>query len=127
MVRMRIKYLRKNKLALLMAGTYSAETYLQEENTLQTELAKLQSEERTSDVVMHEVVKDVVKLSELLRNASAYWSFAKSAEREQIMRVIFSELSLSENTMQFKVKKGFAPFQSRLLVVGDPTGNRTLI
>ena len=127
MVRMRIKYLRENKLGLLMAGTYSAETYLQEENALQSELAKFQSEERTSDATMHEVIKDVVKLSELLKNASAYWSFANSAEREQIMRVIFSELLLSENTLQFKVKKGFKPFETRLLVVGDPTGNRTLI
>lgn len=92
-----------------------------EENRLNDELKKFNVQELASDAAMNEVIKDIVKLSELLRNASAYWSFAKSAEREQIMRVIFSELSLSENTMQFKVKKGFAPFQSRLLVVGDPS------
>lgn len=91
-----------------------------EENRLNDECKKFNIEESASDVAMHGVIKDVVKLLELLKNASAYWSFAKSVEREQIMRVIFSKLSLSENTMQFTVKKGFAPLQSRLLVVGEP-------
>ena len=126
-VRAQVKYLRENKLDLLIAGTYSADTYLEEENRLQAELNTLQLDEQVSDQAMHKVIKDVVKLSELLKNAAAYWSFANSAEREQIMRVIFSELFLSENTLQFKVKKGFMSFQSRLLVMGDSTGSRTPI
>ncbi len=126
-VRAQVKYLRENKLDLLIAGTYSAQTYLEEENRLQAELNTLQIDEQVSDEAMHNVIKDVVKLSELLKNAAAYWSFANSAEREQIMRVIFSELFFSENTLQFKVKKGFMSFQSRLLVEGDPTGSRTLL
>ena len=126
-IREKLKFLHTNKLDLLIAGTYSAESYLEEENRLHGELTKLQREEQTSDEAMHEVIKDIVKISELLKDSAAYWSFAHSHEKEQIMRVIFSELSLSENTLQFKVKKGFVSFQSRLLVEGDPTGNRTLV
>ena len=126
-IREQLKYLHTNKLDLLIAGTYSAESFLEEENRLHTELTALQGEEQTSDQAMHEVIKEIIKLSELLKDAAATWSFANSTEREQIMRVIFSELSLSENTLQYKVKKGFTPFQSRLLVVGDPTGSRTLL
>ena len=65
---------------------------------------------------MHEVIKDIVKISELLKDSAAYWSFANSTEREQIMRVIFSELSLSENTLQFKVKKDLFPFNRDFLL-----------
>lgn len=121
-IREQLKYLHTNKLDLLIAGTYSAESFLEEENRLNAELKDLQGEEQASDEAMHEVIKDVIKLSELIKDGSAYWSFANSQEKEQIMRVIFSELSLSENTLQFKAKKGFIPFQTRLLVVGDPTG-----
>jgi hypothetical protein len=118
-IREKLKFLHTNKLDLLIAGTYSAESYLEEENRLHGELTKLQGEEQTSDEAMHEVIKDIVKISELLKDNAAYWSFANSHEKEQIMRVIFSELSLSENTLQFKVKKGFVSFQTRLLVDGD--------
>ncbi len=126
-IREQLKFLHTNKLDLLMAGTYSAESYLAEENKLNAELKGLQGEEQASDEAMHEVIKDILKLSELIKDGAGYWSYANSQEKEEIMRVIFSELYLSENTLQFKVKKGFIPFETRLLVVGDPTGNRTLL
>ncbi len=126
-IREQLKYLHTNKLDLLIAGTYSAESYLAEENKLNDELKALQGEEQASDEAMHEVIKDILKLSELIKDGAGYWSFANSQEKEEIMRVIFSELYLSENTLQFKVKKGFIPFETRLLVVGDPTENRTLL
>jgi hypothetical protein len=100
-IREKLKFLHTNKLDLLIAGTYSAESYLEEENRLHGELTKLQGEEQTSDEAMHEVIKDIVKISELLKDSAVYWSFANSHEKEQIMRVIFSELLLSENTLQF--------------------------
>lgn len=126
-IREQLKYLHTNKLDLLIAGTYSAESYLAEENKLNDELKALQGEEQASDEAMHEVIKDILKLSELVKNVAPYYQFAKPHEKEQIVRVIFSELSLSQNTLQFKCKKGFECFENRFLAVCDPTGNRTLV
>ncbi len=76
---------------------------------------------------MAETIKDVVKLSELLANAAAIYDLAKPQEKEQIIRVIFSELTLTENTLQYKCKKGFVALQNRFIPNCDPTGNRTPI
>ncbi len=120
-----LTYLRTNKLTLLKTGAYSPEDFLMEENKLNDELLAIQNEEQASDISMHEVVKDVVKLSELLKDAEVYYSFAETAEKEQIARIIFSELSLYENTLKYKVKNGFAALESRFVASCDPTESRT--
>ena len=74
-----------------------------------------------------ETVNDVIKLSELLKNTLPYYSFANPNEKDKIIRVIFSELIVSDNTLQYKCKKGFQSLSSRFIAVGDPTGNRTPI
>ncbi len=117
-----LSYLRNNRLTLIKAGVYSPEAYIEEETRLNTELTSLQNAEQASDTAMHEVIKDVIKLSELLENVAVYWSFANSYEKEKIIRIIFSELLFSENTLNYKVKKGFIPFENRLNAVGDLTG-----
>ncbi len=76
---------------------------------------------------MHEVVKDLLKLSELLQNVATYWELAKTEEREKIARIIFSELYVSNNNVTLSLKSGFKPFETRLFNVCDPTGNRTPI
>lgn len=121
-IREDLSYLRANKLTLLKTGVYTPEALLAEEDKLSTELNSLQTAEQTSDEAMHEVVKDVLKLSELLKDGSAYYSFADSTEKTKIIHIIFSELSLSGDTVQYKLKKGFKPFETRLANLGDPTG-----
>ena len=98
-----------------------------EETKLDAELSALKNDEDISDIAMRETMKDVQKLSELVKNVAPYYQFAKPHEKGQIVRVIFSELSLSQNTLQFKCKKGFECFENRFLAVCDPTENRTLI
>lgn len=122
-----LSYLRSNKLTLLKTGVYTPEGLIEEENSLGNELSDLQNREQISDIAMHETMKDVHTLSELLKNVVPLYQFAKPREKERIVRMIFSELSLTENVLNFKVKNGLECFENRLLAVGDPTGNRTPI
>ena len=126
-VREDLTYLRNNKLTLLKTGAYSPEDFLLEENKLNSELLAIQDGEQASDISMHEVVKDLVTLSELLKDAEVYYSFAKTEEREQVARTIFSELSISGNTLKYQCKNGFKALESRFNASHDPTGSRTLL
>jgi site-specific DNA recombinase len=124
-IREDLTYIRTNKLTLLKTGAYSPEAFLEEENNLNAQLIAIQNEEQASDISMHATIKDILKLSELLKNAYLYFSLATSTEKEQIMSVIFSELSLSGNTLKYKCKNGFAALESRFTSSHDPTGSRT--
>jgi site-specific DNA recombinase len=126
-VREDLAYIRSNKLTLLKTGVYTPEGLIEEEEKLNDELSELQNIEQASDVAMHETMKEVQKLSELIKNVAIYYQFAKPHEKEQIVRVIFSELYISQDTLQFKVKKGFEAFENRFLAVCDPTESRTPI
>ena len=114
-------YLRTNKLTLLKTGVYSPEAYLEEENILNSQLIRLQESETISDQSMHETVKEVVKLSELLKTISLQYSFADCYEKEEIIKLIFSELYISDKTLKYKCKNGFKVFENRLVPLGDPT------
>ena len=120
-IREDLTYLRTNKLQLLKSGVYTPEMLLEEESRLNTDLNKIQDEEIISDLSMQAVMEDVLKLSELLNNGSTYYLNAKSPEKEQVVRIIFSELYVSGNTLQYKCKKGFMALENRSLLVCDPT------
>ncbi len=126
-IREDLSYLRTNRLMLLKTGVYTPETLLRQESDLNISLNAIQDEEIISDVSMQAVMDDLLKLSELVKTGSAYYSHAKSSEKEQLVRIIFSELSVSENTLQYKCKDGFQALENRFVLVCDPTGNRTLI
>ncbi|MCB9818440.1 hypothetical protein H6787_03065, partial [Candidatus Nomurabacteria bacterium] len=122
-VREQLAYLRTNRLSLLTSGAYSPESIVAEQNNLDAELEALQDGEQASDVAMKELMKDVVTLSELIKNTVPIYDFANPHEKEKIVRVIFSELFISQNTLEYKVKKGFEPFIDRISAICDPTGS----
>ncbi len=126
-IREDLAYLRSNKIPLLKSGVYTPESYVAEETKLSSDLLALQNDEQISDIAMHETMKEVQKLSELVKNVAPYYQFAKPHEKERIVRIIFSELSVSQNTLNYKCKKGFECFENRFLAICDPTENRTLI
>ena len=126
-IREDLAYLRSNKISLLKSGVYTPEAYMAEETKLDSELSALKNDEDVSDIAMHETMKEVQKLSELVKNVAPYYQFAKPHEKEQIVRIIFSELSVSQNTLNYKCKKGFECFENRFLAICDPTGSRTPI
>ena len=126
-VREDLAYIRSNKLTLLKTGVYTPESLMEEEAKLNGKLSAFKESEDISDVAMHETMKDIQKLSELVKNVVPYYQFANPKEKEQIARVIFSELYVSENTLEYKVENGFECFENRFQAICDPTGNRTLI
>jgi len=117
-VREDLKYLRENKLALLQGGVFDAQGLVAEENKLNALLISLQEKEQASDASMHETMKDVQKLSELLKSAHSCYISANSQEKEQFLRMVFSELTLSENTLNYRCKKGFRVFENRFVASG---------
>jgi hypothetical protein len=107
-------YLRENRLTLLKTGVYSPEGIMKEDASLEAEIEKLQEEEKLSDVSMSETYKEVVILSELLEKAYGYYNLADYYEKQEIIRIIFSELSVFQNEVKYQCKNGFLALQSRL-------------
>jgi site-specific DNA recombinase len=108
-----LAYLKNNKLSLLKSGVYSPENLREEESRLNAEFASLKADEQVSGASMSETVKDVKKLSELLKGVTRLYNSADSPDKEEIARLTFSELSFSGKTLIYKCKNGFQPLASR--------------
>jgi site-specific DNA recombinase len=121
-IREDLAYLNANRLMLLKTGAYTPEKLVVEETKLNLELDALKQEENVSDVSLCATIKDVEKLSELLKGAYPVYYLAKPEEKDRITRIIFSELTLSENTLDYKCEKGFKALASRFVAKGDLTG-----
>lgn len=119
-VREDLSYLRSNKLNLLRTGAYSPEEYHTEEERLNSELYKLNEREQTSDEAMHETMKDIKKLSELLKDITQLYDFANPHEKEDITKCIFSELHIFNNTLKYKVQTGLECLVHRFDALCDP-------
>ena len=115
-IREDLAYLNANRLTLLKTGAYTPEAIVGEETRLNFELSSLQTAEQASDAAIRETVKDVVKLSELLKNAYLYYQIANPAEKDAIIREIFSELTLNGEALEYQCKKGFEPLKNRFVV-----------
>jgi site-specific DNA recombinase len=126
-IREDLAYLNTNRLDLLKTGAYTPERLVADESKLNNELTNLKKLEDASDIAMRATVKEVVLLSELLKDLYPYYQNAFPNEKEEIITHIFSELSLSGDTLKYKCKNGFRALESRFVVDCDPTGNRTPI
>ncbi len=126
-VREDLAYIGTNKLMLLRSGAYTPEALLAEEAKLTAELNQLQSQEAASDASMSQIVKEAIRLSELLNDVAVVYDLAESAEKEIIVRGIFSELTLSQKTLSFQCKNAFKALEERFSPTCDPMGNRTPI
>lgn len=112
-VREDLSYLKDNKLSLLKTGVYLPDQLLAEERRLTTELAELEALRGGSERPLNEIVSEMIKLSELVKYGSAYYSFANSREKDQIMRTLYSELLVSQSTLISQCKNGFKALESR--------------
>ncbi len=115
-----LRYLQENKLTLLKTGAYSAEDLVLEEERLTEAINGLQAEEAVSQKEMRDTLKSVVTSSELLKSLTTTYHFANSDEREQIARIIFSELYIDQNSLSFRLTSGMKPFETRLCAVCAP-------
>lgn len=112
-----ISYLKGNKLILLKSGAYSPEGIVEEEVKLNSELQQLQEKVSTFDGSLEEIVQDVVKLSELLKTLYLHYEMANPYEKEQMIKIIFSELYLFGKDLKYKCKNGFQALESRLIPI----------
>jgi DNA invertase Pin-like site-specific DNA recombinase len=110
-----ITYLDQNKLNLLKTGVYTPESYLESEQELNNQYVHLEQQEQTTNASILETVQEVIKLSELLKNLMVYDFIANPTEKDEISRYIFSELSFSEYSLQFKCRNGFEALEQRLV------------
>jgi site-specific DNA recombinase len=113
-IRVDLEYLRSEKTTLLRTGAYSPEEYMEEVSSKERELKSLMEEEKTSEEAMIATFNDVLRVSELLKNITTYWDFLNSYEIDKILRIIFSELYISGETVTFNVNLGFKGFENRL-------------
>jgi hypothetical protein len=120
-IREDLAYLDANRLMLLKTGAYTPGRLTSDEMALTHELATLSDGERGSNISMAEAIQGAVKLSELLKSVKSYYDLANPQEKDRIVRVIFSELTLSENTFDYQCKNGFAALQNRFIALCDPT------
>ncbi len=126
-VREDLAYIGTNKLTLLRSGAYTPEALLEEEAKLTTELNQLLTQEAASDASMSQIIKEAIKLSELLDDVAIVYDLAESPEKEVIVRGIFSELTLTNKTLSFQCKNAFKALEERFSPTCDPTGSRTLV
>lgn len=102
-----LAYLRKYRLELLRSGVYSPESYIEEEERLLRELNDTNQREMISQEALHETVKDAIKLSELLNDLVVNYVCANSTEKAEIVRFLFSELTMSEDTFGCRLKNEY--------------------
>ena len=111
-----LSYLMDNKLTLLKSGVYTPESLIAEEEKHNQQLREIEEQETISGTELRQKVADLVKLSELLKSLYFYYEKANPHEKEQIIRILFSELTLSENGLKYKCKEEFKVFENRFIV-----------
>lgn len=119
-IREGLSYVRLNKLSLLTTGTYTPESLVDEERTLMRDLTDLQTKEQVSDIAIHDTMTEVVTLSELVKNVVPYYRVANPREKDAITRLIFSERTISDNTLQYNVKPALKCLEDRFAALHDP-------
>ena len=68
-----------------------------------------------SDKAMEETVKEVRKLSELLKTLKFQYDFADDYEKETIIKLLISELYVYDKSLTYQCKKGIEVLKNRIL------------
>lgn len=110
-IREEIAYLKENKLVLLKSLVYSPEELVLEEQRLQRSLNQLEHPDDESLAPPDEAARLARNISELIKNTAAYWEFANPFEKESICRIVFSELRISQKTLECKAIPALTPFE----------------
>ncbi len=107
-----LAYLTDNRLTLLRTGAYTPEALAAEEARLTQTLERM-DEEPVSASDMREALTETLKLSELLKTAKPLYDLAKPEKKERIARLVFSELFLGENMLDYRCTTGFRALERR--------------
>lgn len=115
-----LSYLRGNRIDLLRSGVYTPESYVAEEERLLREQAEMGEEMSIPDIDLREAMADATKLSELLKRLTLYYEEAISPDKEDIVRCLFSELTMSDQTLAYSLKSEFQVLEKRDVVSSAP-------
>jgi hypothetical protein len=70
-------------------------------------------------------VANAPRLLRFIHSVVEVYDYAKPQVKDKIIRVIFTELIIGENTLNFQCTTGFKPLSTRFIPNCDPTGSRT--
>jgi len=115
-----LTYLRSNRLQLLKSGVYDPESYQAEEKRLIDALPVVEEQVQITQEALHKTICDAIKLSELLKNLTVYYQEANHAEKEVIIRTIFSELLCDDKTFICSLKPEFRALNKENIVSSAP-------
>lgn len=115
-----LAYLRDNRIDLLRSGVYTPESYVAEEQRLLREQVGADTEETVTDADVRGTIADATKLSELLNHLTLYYDEAYSPEKEDIIRCLFSELTMSGNSFDYSLRSEFRAVRKRDVVFCAP-------
>ena len=108
-------YLQESKLTLLKTGAYTPEAFLEEERNLVGEIDKTIIDQEDATATMSSLCTEVISISERLSDALLTYKNAHIVEKENVARIIVSELLVDENTAKIKLTPGFKPFETRFV------------
>ena len=109
------------------ARNFTPQDYMNEEIRLEKKLDEVKQKEINADISLQQVIKDLVTLSEILRDMYLYYKLANATEKQQIITKVFSEIRFSQDTLGYQCRNGFKVLEDRSFVFGDPGRNRTCI
>ncbi len=115
-------YLQDNKLTLLKNGVYDAAGLVAEEARLNNELNDLQEVKKEPGQLEPDFMQELTELSELLKDAYSRYISVDSFKKAEFARIVFSELSLSGNTLNVCAQNGFKAFENRFDSEGGASG-----
>ena len=108
-----LDYLTQSRITLMRSSGWTPQYIASEERRLGALLDGVHEEIRIYGESAGEMLKYVIKFSELVKNASLYFKLALDSERQEIATAIFTELIFKDRQLvSYKAKDGFASLLS---------------
>lgn len=121
-IKQKLDYLIDNRLDLLSTGTYNPDGYADEKKKLVSQLEKCELDFDILEQSIANTVQEVEKISELLESLIFYYKNANSARKEEIVRNMFSELYISNMSLNYSLNSDFNALISTSFNNGEPKG-----
>ena len=101
-------YLAKNRITLMRTAAMNPEDIHEEVERLEAQLELVGTEIKAQVDSAPEMLKYVLRFSELVKNAGLYFQFALDSEKRDIVTTIFSELVIRDRSVEkYTAKDGF--------------------
>ena len=109
-----LDYMKQNKVTLLREGAMSPAEWKGEEQRLLAELREVDALHGAHTETEEEMLKYVLMVSELVKNASLLYKHATTQEKREIAHMLFLELTVVDGKVaSYKAKEQFAPLLER--------------